>query len=72
MNILEMTDIKNPWVRRPLLISFVLCAIPFLILICVAEFAWKSIKAMIDVIKTQIQESLPDIKQLIADIRDIW
>lgn len=65
-------DMQNPWVRRPLIVLMVVCAAPFLLALLIAEVLWETAKAMVEIVKTQVKETAPTIKDTINYIREIW
>jgi hypothetical protein len=65
-------DMENPWIRRPLIVLMVTCAIPFLLLLMIVEVLWETAKALVAIVKTQITEVIPTFKNLIDQIKDTW
>jgi predicted PurR-regulated permease PerM len=65
-------NMENPWVRRPIVVLIVVCAFPFLLGLLVAEVIWETIKAMVQIIKKQINESKPTIAGIVDQIKDTW
>jgi predicted PurR-regulated permease PerM len=65
-------NMENPWVRRPLIILMTLCAAPFLIALMVVEAIWETVKAIVKIIKTQVQEAAPAIKNFVNQIKEAW
>lgn len=63
---------ENPWVRRPLIVLMVICAFPFLLGLLVAEVIWETMKAMIGIIKTQINDIKPTISGIVEQIKETW
>lgn len=64
--------VENKWARRAYIMLFVITAIPFVILIGLAEILWDSTKAIFSVVKSQISEVLPTIKEYAATIKEYW
>jgi hypothetical protein len=65
-------DMENPWVRRPLIILMIVCAAPFLFIIIIAEILWRTAKAIVEIVKTQIKDTIPTFKGIIEQIKDTW
>lgn len=65
-------DMKNPWVRRPLIILMALCAAPFLLLLIVAEVLWETAKAIVEIVKNQIKETAPTFRNIVNQIKETW
>jgi predicted PurR-regulated permease PerM len=65
-------DMENPWVRRPLIILMALCAAPFLLLLIVAEVLWETAKAMVEIVKNQIKETAPTLRNIVNQIKETW
>lgn len=65
-------NMENPWVRRPLIVLMVICAFPFLLGLLVAEVIWETMKAMIGIIKTQINDIKPTISGIVEQIKETW
>ena len=65
-------DIQNKWGRRAYIVLIVIAAIPFLLVIFVAEFIWKTLKAMVTTVKTQVGEAIPTLRDYIDAIRTNW
>ena len=65
-------NMENPWVRRPIVVLIVFCAFPFLFGLLVVEVIWETIKAMVQIIKKQINEIRPTIAGIVDQIKDTW
>jgi predicted PurR-regulated permease PerM len=63
---------ENPWARRPFIVLIVICAFPFLLGLLVVEVIWETIKAMVQIIKTQINEIKPTIAGIVEQLKDTW
>lgn len=72
MNYKFITDIENPRVRRTLIVLMVICATPFLLAILLAEITWETLKAMVSIIRIQIEEIKPTIITIINKIKEVW
>jgi hypothetical protein len=48
------------------------CAFPFLFGLLVVEVIWETIKAMVQIIKKQINEIRPTIAGIVDQIKDTW
>ncbi len=65
-------NMENPWVRRPLIVLIVACAFPFFLGLLIAEVIWETMKAMVAIIKTQIEDIKPTITGIVDQIKDTW
>jgi F0F1-type ATP synthase membrane subunit b/b' len=65
-------DIQNKWARRANIVFIVIAAVPFLLVIFVAEFIWKMLKSIVTTVKTQVSEAIPTIRDYIDAIRTNW
>ena len=65
-------DVDNKWARRAYIILFIIAAIPFLLVIFLAECLWKTAKAMVSVVQTQATEAIPTIRDYVNAIRENW
>ena len=65
-------NMESPWVRRPFIVLIVICAFPFLLGLLVAEVIWETIKAMVQIIKAQINEIKPTIAGIVEQLKDTW
>ncbi len=65
-------NMENPWVRRTIIVLIVVCAFPFLLGLLIAEVIWETMKAMVDIIKTQIEDIKPTITGIVDQIKDTW
>jgi predicted PurR-regulated permease PerM len=63
---------ESPWARRPFIVLIVICAFPFLFGLLVVEVIWETIKAVVEIIKKQINESKPTIAGIVDQIKDTW
>jgi hypothetical protein len=46
--------------------------VPILFVILVAELIWKTMKAVVAIVKTQFKETKPTIINLIEYIKEVW
>lgn len=67
-----INSIENVWARRAFIVFIVICAIPVVSVVLLAEVVWKTIKYMAAMVKTLIQETIPTVQSYIDAIKEIW
>jgi len=65
-------DIQNKWARRANIVFIVIAAVPFLLMIFMIEFIWKTLISIVATLKTQVSEAIPTIRDYIDAIRTNW
>lgn len=65
-------NVQNKWARRAYIVLLVITAIPLILFLGLAEISWKSVKAIMSVIKVQISEVVPTIKEYMIGIKESW
>jgi hypothetical protein len=72
MNYSFITSIENPTTRRLAISLLVICAVPILSAVLIAELVWKTMKAVLEIVRTQVRDTKPSISNLIEYIKEIW
>ena len=72
MNYNFITSIENTTTRRLTIAILSICAVPILFVILFAELIWKTMKAVVAIVKTQFKETKPTIINLIEYVKEVW
>jgi hypothetical protein len=72
MNYNFITSIENTTTRRLTIAILGICAVPILFVILFAELIWKTMKAVVAIVKTQFKETKPTIINLIEYVKEVW
>lgn len=67
-----INNVDSTWARRAFIVFFVVCAIPVISVVLLAEVIWKTIKYMAVMVKTVIRETIPIVQSYIDAIKEIW
>lgn len=73
MNYIDtINNVENVWARRAFIVFIVICAIPVVSVVLLAEVIWKTIKYMAAMVKTVTQETVPTVRSYMDAIKEIW